>query len=51
MTDPMVAYGKWYYNRENKYGWLFKPVVKFWFKTFDYLGGDHPFIRESGEVV
>jgi len=50
MTDPMVSYGKWYYGK-GKIGWVFKPVVKFWLKTFDYLGLDHQYIRENGEVV
>jgi len=50
MTDPMVSYGKWYYGK-GKIGWLFKPVVNFWLKTFDYLGLDHQYIRENGEVV
>jgi hypothetical protein len=50
MTDPMVAYGKAYYG-ENKLGFIFKPVVKFWLNTFDFLGGDHEFIRENGEVI
>jgi hypothetical protein len=50
MTDPMVSYGKWYYGK-GKIGWVFKPVVNFWLKTFDYLGLDHEYIRENGEVV
>jgi hypothetical protein len=50
MTDPMVSYGKWHYGK-NKLGWIFKPVTKFWLKTFDYLGLDHQYIRENGEVV
>jgi hypothetical protein len=50
MTDPMVAYGKAYYGK-SKLGFIFKPVVKFWLNTFDFLGGDHEFIRENGEVV
>lgn len=50
MTDPLVSYGKAYYG-EGKLGKIFKPVVKFWLGLFDYLGGEHPFIRENGEVV
>jgi hypothetical protein len=49
MTDPMVAYGKAYYG-ENKIGFIFKPIVNFWLNTYDYLGGEHKFIRENGEV-
>ena len=51
MTDPMVAYGKAYYKEGSKLGFLFKPVVNFWLKTFEYLGGEHQFIRENGEVI
>lgn len=50
MTDPMVSYGKYHYG-EGKIGFIFKPVANFWLKTFEYLGGDHQFIRENGEVV
>lgn len=50
MTDPMVSYGKAHYG-ENKIGYIFKPVVKFWLGMFDYLGGSHEFIRENGETV
>ena len=50
MTDPMVSYGKWYYG-ENHHGFIFKPIAKFWLNTFDYLGLDHCYIRENGEVV
>lgn len=50
MTDPMVAYGKAHYG-EGKLGILFKPVAKFWLSLFDFLGGEHPFIRENGETV
>lgn len=51
MTDPMVAYGKAHYKTGSKLGLLCKPIVNFWVSLFDYLGGDHPFIRENGEVV
>lgn len=50
MTDPMVQYGKYYYG-ENRWGWVFKPLTKFWLGMFDYLGGSHEFIRENGKVV
>lgn len=50
MTDPMVSYGKYHYG-EGKIGWIFKPVKNFWLKTFEYLGGDHKFIRENGELI
>lgn len=51
MTDPLVAYGKAYYNKGSKLGFIFKPVVKFWLGMFNYLGQDHEFIRENGETV
>lgn len=51
MTDPLVAYGKAYYGEGSKLGFVFAPVKTFWLKTFDYLGGEHEFIRETGEVV
>lgn len=51
MTDPMVAYGRAYYGTGSKLGYIFKPIADFWLKTFAYLGGNHPFIRENGEVV
>lgn len=51
MTSPLVAYGKAYYGQGSKLGFIFKPLVNFWLKTFDYLGGDHKFIRENGEVI
>lgn len=50
MTDPLVAYGKYHYG-ENKWGKIFTPIKNFWLKTFEYLGGDHKFIRENGEVI
>jgi hypothetical protein len=50
MTDPMVAYGKAHYG-ENKIGFIFKPVVEFWLSMFDFLGGEHVFVRENGELV
>ncbi len=50
LTDPLVAYGNWHYNKKGL-GWLFKPVKDFWLKTFNVLGSEHKFIRENGEVV
>ena len=49
-ADPLVSYGKYHYG-ENKHGWLFKPVEKFWMKVFNTLGTDTKFIRENGETV
>lgn len=51
MTDPLVAYAKAHYNEGSKLGFVFKPVKNFWLRAFDYLGGDHKFIRENGETV
>jgi len=51
MTDPLVMYGKAYYNKGSKLGFLLKPVKDFWLNTFDYLGQDHKFIRANGEEV
>jgi len=50
MVKPMIAWGKWYYG-ESKINRVFEPVAMFWFRMFDYLGQNHPFIRENGEVV
>jgi hypothetical protein len=50
MVDPLVSYGKYYYGK-GKIGKIFTPVKNFWMKMFDYLGQDHEFIRENGEVV
>lgn len=50
LTDPLVAYGNWHYNRKGL-GWMFKPLKDFWLKTFNVLGSEHKFIRENGEVV
>jgi len=49
-ADPAVAYAKWYYG-ENRWGWIFTPLKKFWMKLFDVVGGDTEFIRENGETV
>lgn len=49
-ADPLVSYGKWHYG-QNKHGWIFKPVQKFWMKVFDVLGTDTKFIRENGQTV
>jgi hypothetical protein len=51
MTGPLVIYGKAYYRTGSRLGLLLKPVVNFWLGLFNYLGKDHPFIRENGEVV
>ena len=49
-ADPLVSFAKWYYG-QNRHGWMFKPVERFWMNVFDLLGEDVPFIRENGEVV
>lgn len=49
-ADPLVCYGKYYYG-ENRWGWMFKPVERFWMRIFDVVGGDTEFIRENGETV
>jgi len=49
-ADPAVCYAKWYYG-ENKWGWIFKPLERFWMKLFDTLGTETKFIRENGETV
>lgn len=49
-ADPLVSYGKYHYG-ENRHGWIFKPVEKFWMKVFNVLGNDTKFIRENGETV
>ena len=50
ITDPLVCYGKYYYG-ENKIGVIFKPVHDFWMGMFNFLGQDHEYVRETGEVV
>ena len=50
LTDPLVSYGKYHYG-QGRLGRIFKPLARAWINLFDYLGGDHPFIRENGEVV
>jgi Fe-S cluster assembly iron-binding protein IscA len=49
-ADPLVCYGKYYYG-ENRWGWIFKPVERFWMRVFDVVGGNTEFIRENGETV
>jgi hypothetical protein len=49
-ADPLVCYGKYYYG-ENRWGWIFRPVERFWMRVFDIVGGDTEFIRENGETV
>jgi hypothetical protein len=49
-ADPLVCYGKYHYG-ENRWGWMFKPVERFWMRVFDVVGGDTEFIRENGETV
>lgn len=50
MTDPMVSYGKYFYEGR-KLGKLATPIAKFWLRVFDWLGQDHVFVRETGEIV
>jgi hypothetical protein len=50
MVKPMIQAGKWYYG-ENKIGRVFAPLARFWIGLFDYLGQNHPFLRENGEVI
>ena len=49
-ADPLVCYGKYHYG-ENRWGWVFKPVERFWMRVFNLVGNDTKFIRENGEVV
>ncbi len=50
MTTPMVSYGKYYYGK-GKLGIIFKPIVKFWLKVFDWLGKGKFYVRSNGEVI
>ena len=50
MTTPLLAYAKAHYQGRGLGLWL-KPVKDFWLCLFDYLGQEHEFIRENGEVV
>lgn len=50
MVKPLIAYGRHHY-RQGKAGRLFKPVARFWLSLFEYLGQDHPFRRENGDIV
>lgn len=50
MTTPLVAYGKYHYG-QSRLGGIFAPLKRFWLGVFDYLGDDHAFIRENGEIV
>jgi hypothetical protein len=49
-ADPLVSYGKWHYG-QNKHGWIFKPIERFWMKVFNTLGSNTKFIRENGETI
>ncbi|MBX7157212.1 MAG: hypothetical protein K1X66_02330 [Verrucomicrobiae bacterium] len=37
MVKPMTSWGAWAVGL-NRYGWMFKPVCKFWFKIWDKMG-------------
>lgn len=52
MTAPLASYARWHYGVEGAWaGRLFSPIKAFWLGLFDYLGDDHPFRRENGEVI
>ena len=62
IIEPLFSYGRWYYRKEirergekvgirGRIGWVFAPVKSFWMKTWEYLGGEHPFVRWNGETV
>ena len=54
LVDPCVCWAKWHYREKGfwgLFGWVFTPVKSFWSSMFDYLGGEHEFIRANGEVV
>lgn len=50
MTDPLVSYGKWHYEKRG-IGFIFKPIKDFWMSAFNFFGGETKFIRENGETV
>lgn len=50
MIKPLTSYGQWHYSRRG-IGFIFKPVKNFWMRAFDFLGGDHQFKRDNGEIV
>jgi len=50
MTDPLVAYGKYYYG-EGQSGIIFAPLKTFWLSVFEVVGGECEFVRETGETV
>lgn len=50
MVKPLVSFTEYKYGK-GKFGKIMSPVVRMWLNTFEYLGGEHPFIRENGEVV
>ena len=53
-VDPCVCWAKWNYREPGfwgRLGWIFTPIKSFWSSIFEYLGGDHEFIRANGEVI
>jgi hypothetical protein len=50
MITPLTSYGEWHYSRRG-FGFIFKPIKNFWMRAFDFLGGEHKFIRDNGEIV
>ena len=46
-----AIYVKYLYQEKTYIGRYCIPILMFWLGIFDYLGQDHPFIRENGEVV
>lgn len=62
LIEPLFSYGRWYYRKEivdrkekvgirGRLGWIFAPVKTAWLKSWEFLGGDHPFIRWNGETI
>ena len=62
LIEPLFSYGRWYYRKEirsrnekvgirGRLGWIFAPVKTAWLKAWEFLGGDHPFIRWNGETI
>lgn len=50
MTAPLASYGNYHYNKKG-IGFIFKPLKNFWMRAFDFLGGEHEFKRDNGEIV
>ena len=50
LIKPLASYGNYHYTGKG-IGFVFKPLKDFWLNTFSYLGGDHEFKRDNGEIV